>query len=82
MKSNNQKNNIQEEAIRKAIDVLVDSGADITTLFQQDGIMTHLKRSLVERVLQGELTYHLGYDRYQHEVYFYCVLSCLFQRLC
>jgi transposase-like protein len=66
MKNNNQKNNIQEEAITKAIDVLVDSGADITTLFQQDGIMTHFKRNLVERVLQGELTHHLGYGRYEH----------------
>ena len=68
MKNNNQKNNIQEEAITKAIDVLVDSGADITTLFQQDGIMTHFKRNLVERVLQGELTHHLGYGRYEHAV--------------
>ncbi len=66
MKNNNQKNNIQEAAITKAIDVLIDSGADITTLFQQDGIMTHFKRNLVERVLQGELTHHLGYGRYEH----------------
>jgi putative transposase len=51
-------------ALENAIDSLIDSGVDLRTMFQEDGIINQLKRSLLERALQAEMQDHLGYQKY------------------
>ena len=52
-------------ALEKAMDLIIESGADITSMLKQDGIFKQLKKDLLERALQGELKDHLGYDKYE-----------------
>jgi transposase-like protein len=49
----------------QAMDLIVESGADLKTLFDQDGLLKKLTKSLVERALNAELRAHLGYDKYE-----------------
>jgi putative transposase len=55
----------QEELLSQAMDLIVKSGADLKTLFDQDGLLKKLTKSLVERALQAEMSNHLGYDKYE-----------------
>lgn len=55
----------QEELLSQAMDLIVESGADLKKLFDQDGLLKKLTKSLVERALKAELDEHLGYDKYQ-----------------
>lgn len=55
----------QDLALEKAMDLIIESGADITSMLKQDGIFKQLKKGLLERALQGELKDHLGYDKYE-----------------
>ena len=47
------------------MDLIVESGADLKTLFDQDGLLKKLTKSLVERALNAGLSDHLGYDKYE-----------------
>ncbi|HRG61632.1 MAG TPA: IS256 family transposase [Burkholderiales bacterium] len=51
--------------LAKAMDLIVESGADLKTLFDQDGLLKKLTKSLVERALQAEMTNLLGYEKYE-----------------
>lgn len=55
----------QDELLSRAMDLIVESGADLKTLFDQDGLLKKLTKSLVERALNAELSAHLGYDKYE-----------------
>lgn len=55
----------QEALLSQAMDLIVESGADLKTLFEQDGLLKKLTKSLVERALNAELSAHLGYDKYE-----------------
>ena len=55
----------QEELLSQAMDLIVESGADLKTLFNEDGLLKKLTKSLVERALNAELSEHLGYDKYE-----------------
>lgn len=55
----------QYELLSQAMDLIVESGADLKTLFDQDGLLKKLTKSLVERALNAELSAHLGYDKYE-----------------
>ena len=55
----------QDLALEKAMDLIIESGADISSMLKQDGIFKQLKKGLLERALQGELKDHLGYDKYE-----------------
>lgn len=55
----------QDELLSQAMDLIVESGADLKTLFDQDGLLKKLTKSLVERALNAELSDHLGYDKYE-----------------
>ncbi|MDN5247441.1 MAG: IS256 family transposase [Candidatus Cardinium sp.] len=48
----------------KAINVLVDSGVDLSTLFDQGGLLKQLSKRLVEKALASEMDNHLGYNKY------------------
>lgn len=53
-----------QDGISKAIDVLIESGVDLSTLFDQGGLLKQLSKRLVEKALQSEMTTHLGYSKY------------------
>ncbi|WP_342265380.1 IS256 family transposase [Cardinium endosymbiont of Philonthus spinipes] len=53
-----------KDGISKAIDVLVDSGVDLSTLFDQDGLLKQLSKRLVEKALESEMDSHLGYNKH------------------
>ena len=55
----------QKELLSQAMDLIVQSGADLKTLFDQDGLLKQLTKSLVERALQAEMSNHLGYNKYE-----------------
>ncbi|WP_320412886.1 IS256 family transposase [Cardinium endosymbiont of Oedothorax gibbosus] len=53
-----------KDGISKAIDVLIESGVDLSRLFDQDGLLKQLSKRLVEKALQSEMDDHLGYNKY------------------
>lgn len=55
-------------AIRsELLDELIGNAKTQEDLFGKDGIIKNLRKQLVERMLQGELTHHLGYDKHAIE---------------
>lgn len=50
--------------VDKAVDLLMESGIDSSNLLNQGGVLSQLKKALVERMLKAELDHHLGYDHY------------------
>ncbi|WP_439099475.1 hypothetical protein [Cardinium endosymbiont of Oedothorax gibbosus] len=40
-----------KDGISKAIDVLIESGVDLSRLFDQDGLLKQLSKRLVEKTL-------------------------------
>ncbi|WP_419241830.1 transposase [Cardinium endosymbiont of Nabis limbatus] len=55
-----------KDGISQAIDVLIDSGVDLSTLFDQDGLLKQLSKRLVEKALKSEMDNHLGYNKYAY----------------
>lgn len=53
-----------QDGISKAIDVLIESGVDLSTVFDQGGLLKQLSKRLVEKALESEMTTHLGYSKY------------------
>jgi len=53
-----------KDGISKAIEVLIDSGVDLSTLFDQGGLLKQLSQRLVEKALESEMDSHLGYSKY------------------
>ncbi|CAH2559827.1 IS256 family transposase [Cardinium endosymbiont of Oedothorax gibbosus] len=53
-----------KDGISKAIDVLIDSGVELSTLFDQDGLLKQLSKRLVEKALASEMDNHLDYNKY------------------
>lgn len=52
-------------AIRKELlDELLDGYQEPTDLMGQQGLLQQLTKALIERVLEGELTHHLGYEKH------------------
>ena len=46
-------------------DQLIESGADLSTMFEKDGLIKQLTKSLLEKALEGEMSHHLGYSKHQ-----------------
>lgn len=57
---------LKKSAITEAVNLLANSDLDLSTMFNQDGLLKQLTKELVEKALEGELKNHLGYDKYQH----------------
>lgn len=52
-------------AIRKEIlDELLKNYKNPEDLFGEGGLLKELKKALIEKVLEGELTHHLGYPKH------------------
>jgi len=58
------KKELPQDGISKAIDLLIESGIDLSTLFDQGGLLKQLSKRLVEKALQSEMDTHLGYSKY------------------
>lgn len=43
---------------------LMEDGADAEDLFGQNGLTNQLKKRMAERILEAELTDHLGYEKH------------------
>ena len=50
--------------IQAAIDLLLEGGADLSTIFAQDGLLKVLTKNIVERALASEMEDHLGYSKH------------------
>ncbi|WP_123662554.1 hypothetical protein [Candidatus Cardinium hertigii] len=50
--------------LQAAIDLLLEGGADLSTIFCQEGLLKVLTKNIVERPLVAELDDHLGYSKY------------------
>ena len=57
---NNNKN------LSKALDLLVESEADLSTIFDDGGLIQQLTKNVVERALHAEMNNHLGYEKNEH----------------
>ncbi len=55
----------QENIYDKLAQELIDSGADMSKLFDKDGLLKQLTKSLLEKALECEMTHHLGYSKNQ-----------------
>ncbi|WP_250238724.1 transposase [Cardinium endosymbiont of Oedothorax gibbosus] len=53
-----------KDGISKSIDVLIDSGVELSTLFDQGGLLKQLRKCLVEKALASEMDNHLDYNKY------------------
>ena len=51
--------------IDKAVDLLMDSGEDLSSVLHQGGLMSQLKKKMIERLLSEELNHHLGYAKHE-----------------
>jgi transposase-like protein len=56
----------QQKALDQAMDIIINSGADLSNMFKEGGLLKQLTKNLVERALKAELDDHLGYDKYEH----------------
>ena len=53
--------------IDRVIDALLEDGADADDLFGQDGLLKQLTKKMAERMLEAEMTDHLGYEKHALE---------------
>lgn len=56
--------NIKTEKLNAAIDMLIESDADLSTVLGKEGLIKQLSKRILERALEAEMQGHLGYERY------------------
>ena len=56
--------NIQSEKLNAAIDMLIESEADLSNVLSKEGLIKQLSKRILERALEAEMRSHLGYERY------------------
>ena len=56
--------NIQTEKLNAAIDMLIESDADLSTVLGKEGLIKQLSKRILERALEAVMQSHLGYERY------------------
>ena len=56
--------NIQTEKLNAAIDMLIESDADLSNVLGKEGLIKQLSKRILERALEAEMQNHLGYERY------------------
>lgn len=49
----------------KVLDKLIEECSTQKDVFGKDGLFTALKKALVERILDAEMTHHLGYEKHE-----------------
>jgi transposase-like protein len=58
---------LDKSELDKLITGIMDSGINLSSALDKDGILKQLTKGILERALQGEMTQHLGYDKYDRE---------------
>lgn len=53
--------------IDQLMDALLEDGVDADDLFGEDGLLKQLKKRMAERILEAEMTDHLGYEKHAAE---------------
>jgi transposase-like protein len=56
--------NIQTAKLNAAIDMLIESDADLSNVLGKEGLIKQLSKRILERALEAEMQRHLGYERY------------------
>jgi transposase-like protein len=56
--------NIQTAKLNAAIDMLIESDADLSNVLGKEGLIKQLSKCILERALEGEMQSHLGYEHY------------------
>lgn len=56
--------NIQTDKLNAAIDMLIESDADLSNVLGKEGLIKQLSKRILERALEAEMQDHLGYERY------------------
>ena len=56
--------NIQTAKLNAAIDMLIESDADLSNVLGKEGLIKQLSKRILERALEAEMQNHLGYERY------------------
>ena len=46
---------------------ILDSGINLSSVLDKDGLLKQLTKGILERALQGEMTDHLGYNKYERD---------------
>lgn len=64
MKVYNMKKQNKDDKLSQAMDLIIESGVDVRTLFDKDGLFKQLTKGLVERALNAEMSEHLGYEKH------------------
>ena len=59
---------LDQSDLDKVISSILDSGINLSTALDKDGLLKQLTKGILERALQGEMTDHLGYDKYDRNV--------------
>jgi transposase-like protein len=54
--------NIQTEKLNAAVDMLIESDADLSTVLGKEGLIKQLRKRILERALEAEMQSHLGYE--------------------
>ncbi|AJI54681.1 transposase, Mutator family protein [Francisella philomiragia] len=59
------KNRKSEDIYSKLADQIIDSGVDVSQMFEKDGLLKQLTKRLLEKALDTEMSNHLGYSKHQ-----------------
>ena len=58
----------ENEMVSKALDMIADSGENLSELLRDKGLMSQMVKGLVERALAAEMGEHLGYGKYERSI--------------
>ena len=59
------KKTAKNETVSKALDMIAESGENLSELLKEQGLMSQMVKGLLERALVAEMSDHLGYGKYE-----------------
>ena len=62
------KKTAKNETVSKALDMIAESGENLSELLKEKGLMSQMVKGLLERALVAEMSDHLGYGKYERRV--------------
>ena len=58
---------IDNNQINEAIDLMLESGVDLKTVLDKDGLIKQFTKRVLEKAMSAEMEEHLGYDKYSRK---------------
>ena len=58
---------IDNNQINEAIDLMLESGVDLKTVLDKDGLIKQFTKRVLEKAMSAEIEDHLGYDKYSRK---------------